>query len=527
MRHLITFGIIFLAVFFLLCGHYFDSNLKYFAYFWIPLALVALRDYFQTRHAVLRNFPIIGHFRYLFEAIRPEIQQYFVENDNNGRPFSREQRSVIYQRSKKVLDTLPFGSKSDHYANGHEWLNHSMMPVMPPGSFPRIKIGNAACTKPYDASLLNISAMSFGALGPNAIRALNWGAKMGGFAHNTGEGSISPYHLEKGGDLIWQIGTGHFGCRTKRGEFCPEMFKERASIPLVKMIEIKIGQGAKPGHGGILPGHKVNKEVAEIRGVEIGQTVHSPPFHSAFKTPLELLEFIQQLRELSGGRPIGIKLCVGRRSEFFGLCKAMLKSKVYPDYIAVDGSEGGTGAAPLEFSNSIGTPLNDGLTFIHSALIACGLRQHIKIIASGKVITGFDMLKKMALGADLCYAARSMMFALGCIQALRCNSNDCPTGVATQRKDLVTGLVVKEKYRRVANYHYATIESLFEMMASAGLTHPLQIRPYHIQKRLYNREIKHYGDIYTFLKEGDLQSESNNVPVSWMESWKKASAESF
>ena len=526
MRYCIPLIVIFCTIFLLLLGYLIFPLLFFIALPMGLISMVAIHDTLQTKHSILRNFPLIGHFRYIFETIRPEIQQYFVEDDQNGKPFSREERSVVYQRSKNTMDTLPFGSKANHYTNDHEWLNHSITPVNPLHSFPRIKIGNEACQKPYDASLLNISAMSFGALSANAIRALNKGAKVGGFAHNTGEGSISSYHLESDGDLIWQIGTGYFGCRTKDGHFHPEMFRERVnSAPSVKMIEIKISQGAKPGHGGILPGKKVTKEIAKIRGVEPGQTVHSPPFHQSFSTPLELLEFIQQLRDLSNGLPVGIKLCVGRRSQFLSLCKAMMKHKLYPDYIAVDGSEGGTGAAPLEFSNSIGNPLNDGLSFVHSALTACLLRKHVKVIAAGRVVTGFDMLRKLALGADLCYSARSMMFAIGCIQALRCNSNDCPAGIATQKKSLTAGLVPKEKYKRVANYHRATLESLLEMMASAGMVHPSQLRPFHIQKRLNNRETKHYEEIYTFLKEGAF--ESGEAPVSWMNSWQTASSKSF
>ena len=525
MRYLIVFATLFVTGLSFTLGIYVHGAFCYLGVALGLLALVALHDFFQTRHSVLRNFPIIGHFRYLFEMIRPEIQQYFVENDSNGRPYNREERSVIYQRAKNTLDTLPFGSKSDHYAGDHEWVNHSMAPVESLNSFPRVSVGNASCLKPYDASMLNISAMSFGALSGAAIRALNWGAKVGGFAHNTGEGSISRHHLKKGGDLIWQIGTGYFGCRTKEGNFCPEMFKERVSKPSVKMIEIKLSQGAKPGHGGILPGQKVTKEIAEIRGVEEGQTVHSPPYHRAFKTPTELLQFIQQLRDLSGGLPVGFKLCVGRRSEFLSLCKAMLKIKIYPDFITVDGSEGGTGAAPLEFSNSIGNPLNDGLSFVHSSLLACGLREHVKIIAAGRVITGFDMLKKIALGADLCYSARSMMFAIGCIQALRCNSNDCPTGVATQQRALTAGLVPRQKYKRVANYHHATLESLFEMMAAGGMVHPSQVRPHHIHKRLNNRETRDYSEIYTFLKEGDF--EEGRAPASWMRAWEMAGPDKF
>lgn len=525
MRYYILFGLIAVNVCTLLVGYFLSPSLYWFFILFGPLLLIGFYDFFQTKKAILRNFPIIGHFRYLFEMIRPEIQQYFIESDVDGRPFSRELRSIVYQRAKQTIDSLPFGSKRNHYANQHEWLNHSMAPVLIEDMDPRVEIGNKDCRRPYLASILNISAMSYGSLSSHAIMALNRGAKTGNFAHNTGEGGISPYHLRYAGDLIWQIGTGYFGCRENDGSFSPEMFKESSRHENVKMIEIKLSQGAKPGHGGILPGHKVTQEIAKIRSVEVGKTVYSPPGHSKFTNPLGLVQFIAELRELSGGKPVGFKLCLGKKSEFLGVCKAMIEQDVYPDFITVDGSEGGTGAAPLEFSNSIGNPLHDGLNFIYNSLVALGIKKHIKLIASGRVITGFDMLRKFALGADLCYSARGMMFSIGCIQALRCNTNDCPTGVATQDKALESGLVVKEKYLRVANYHRATICSMLEMLGSAGLRNPTDIMPYHVQKRVNNRETYHYGEIYPVLKEGAYEEET--APEVWQRSWWKASSERF
>src|SRR5262245_6757206 len=375
----------------------------------VPLIVRGVADMVQTRQAVRRNFPLIGHARYLLEQIRPEINQYFVESNHDGRPFSRNDRSVVYQRAKGELDTLPFGTQRDVYAVGYEWINHSLAPVEPDHACSRVVVGGSACTQPYAASIFNVSAMSYGSLSKNAVLALNAGAKIGGFAHNTGEGGLSPYHLEPGGDLIWQIGTGYFSCRTPNGSFSVEEFAKRAALPNVKMIEVKLSQGAKPGHGGILPAAKLTPEIVEIRGVVPGQDVISPPAHTAFTTPLGLLQFLQQLRDASGGKPVGFKLCVGKRHEFFGIVKAMLESGIVPDFITVDGGEGGTGAAPLEFSDSVGTPLNEGLAFVHYALVGAGLRDHIRLIASGKVNTGFQIATKVALGADLCNAARAMM----------------------------------------------------------------------------------------------------------------------
>ncbi|MCA9001803.1 MAG: FMN-binding glutamate synthase family protein, partial [Planctomycetes bacterium] len=444
------------------------------------LWILAILDVTQKRHAILRNFPLLGRFRYLFELIRPEIQQYFVEADTDGVPFNRERRSVVYQRAKGVMDTLPFGTQLDVYQPGYEWISHSFLAKHPSHEVPRVLIGADTCKLPYSASLLNVSAMSYGSLSKNAVMALNRGARDGGFAHNTGEGGLSPFHLEGGGDVIWQIGTGYFGCRTSDGRFDPEKFEKAAAHPSVKMIEIKVSQGAKPGHGGILPAAKVTEEISAIRGVPMGEDVLSPPTHNAFSNPSEMLRWIEDLRRLSGGKPVGFKFCVGRQEEFMALCMEMRASGKHPDFIVVDGGEGGTGAAPLEFSNSVGMPLNEGLVFVHNCLVGFALRERIKVIASGKVITGFDMATKLALGADLCYSARAMMMAIGCIQARRCNANDCPAGVATQKPNLMQGLDVDDKAPRVQAYHRETINSLLELVGAAGLDDPAQITPHHI-----------------------------------------------
>lgn len=494
---------------------------------WItgPILIMGLYDYFQTKHTIRRNFPILGRARYWFELVRPEINQYFIESNTDGRPFNREQRSLVYQRAKRELDTLPFGTQRDVYEVGYEWINHSMRPKHVPVENMRIVVGGANCKQPYSASLLNISAMSYGSLSANAILALNGGAKDGGFAHNTGEGGLTEYHLRFGGDLIWQIGTGYFGCRTSDGRFHPELFKEKATHPHVKMIEIKISQGAKPGHGGILPARKVTAEISRIRGVPMAKDVISPPGHLEFDTPLGLCEFIQRLRDLSGGKPIGVKLCVGKRREFLAFCKAMVQTKILPDYISVDGGEGGTGAAPLEFSNHVGTPAFDGLIFVHNSLIGYGLRNQLRVFASGKVVTGFGMLKLMALGADVIYSARSMMLALGCIQALRCNANVCPTGVATQDPNLMAGLVVKSKRERVAAYHAETIASAAELLGAVGLERSEDLRPWHVMRRVSAHETKHYGEIFSYLKPGDLLGDQ--LPSMVWRANSLARAESF
>lgn len=459
------------------------------------------------------------------EMIRPEINQYFVESNSDGKPFSREARSVVYQRAKMQLDSLPFGTQTDVYAGGYEWINHSLAPVKAEHSHQRVVVGGKFCKQPYSASIFNISAMSYGSLSKNAILALNRGAKLGSFAHNTGEGGLSPYHLEPGGDIIWQIGTGYFGCRSKDGQFNLDEFKKRATLESVKMIEIKLSQGAKPGHGGILPARKLTPEIAAIRGVDLGHDVISPPAHSTFSTPIGLLEFVQKLRDGSGGKPVGFKLCIGKRREFLAIAKAMLKTGILPDFITVDGAEGGTGAAPLEFSNSVGTPLNDGLAFVHNTLVGIGVRDQIRLIAAGKITTGFHIATKMSLGADMCNSARGMMFALGCIQALRCNTNACPTGVATQDPHLVKGLDVTDKAQRVANFHRETVRSFFEVLGAAGLTRPTDLKSWHIQRRVSSTEVKNYNEIYPFIEPSSLLS--TELPESFARPWLQAKAETF
>lgn len=438
------------------------------------LWLLAIYNALQKGHTILRNFPLLGYFRYVFESIAPEIQQYFIERNTDGSPFSRNMRSLAYRRAKNVMDTHPFGTMLDLNERNYQGLGHSMYINHQNGEVPRISIGCRHCKQPYSASLFNISAMSYGALSSRAIEALNKGAARGGFYHNTGEGSISDFHL-KGGDLVWQIGTGYFGCRTQDGHFSADKFAEKAQWQNVKMIEIKISQGAKPGHGGVLPASKNNKEIARIRGIEPNTTVLSPPSHSSFNDANGLLDFIWQLRELSGGKPVGIKLCIGRTQEFEELCHTMQQQQIYPDFITVDGAEGGTGAAPPEFSDSVGYPLQPGLIFVHKTLQHYNLRDEVKIIASGKVLSGASFLKTMALGADLCNNARGFMFALGCIQALRCNTNNCPTGVATMKKQLVGGLVVEDKAERVYHFHRNTVKSIMEMTMAAGKSHPNEV----------------------------------------------------
>jgi glutamate synthase domain-containing protein 2 len=493
----------------------------------VPIFVLGVYDLLQTKHTIVRNFPVIGRLRYLAEDLRPKIYQYFVESDTNGTPFNRQNRSVIYQRAKKVDDTRPFGTELDVYQNGYEWLNHSIGAIdhHTLNNSPRVKVGGPDCTQPYDASVFNISAMSFGSLSTNAILALNSGAKIGNFAHNTGEGGLSDYHLQPGGDIIWQIGTGYFSCRNTDGTINYEAFAERAHLPQIKMIEIKLSQGAKPGHGGILPAAKVTPEIARIRLVEMGHDVISPPFHTAFSNPVEMMQFIKKLRELSGGKPVGFKLCVGHKSEFLAICKAMIKTGIYPDFITVDGGEGGTGASPLEFSNSVGMPLREALAFVYDALTGFDLKQHIKIIASGKVATGFDLLKNFALGADMCNSARGMMFALGCIQALECNTNTCPTGIATQDKSLVVGLVVNDKKTRVANFHNQTVASAIHMMAAAGIKHPDDIHRMFIYRRVSHSQIMTYAELFPYAPKGSLLQ--TPYPANFEMDMAISSAESF
>ena len=499
-------------------------------YAWVvlgPLLLLGFYDYFQKRRTILANFPLVGRGRYWMEMLRPKIYQYFVESDINGSPFNRVQRSVVYQRAKRDLDTTPFGTQLDVYAVGYEWMAHSIAALSEEeiDPSPRVSIGEGACAKPYSASLLNISAMSFGALSPNAVLALNEGARRGGFAHNTGEGSASPYHLERGGDLIWQIGTGYFGCRTVDGKFDASRFRETASLDAVKMIEVKLSQGAKPGHGGILPAAKNTPEIARIRGVIPGTKVVSPPGHTAFSTPRGLVEFIARLRELSGGKPVGFKLCVGKRSEFVAICLAMREAGVTPDFISVDGGEGGTGAAPVEFSNAVGLPLKEGLVFVHDALVGCGLRDKIKVIASGKIVSGFDIVRALALGADLCASARGMMLALGCIQALECNSNNCPTGITTQNPWLVAGLDVEDKARRVRNFHAETLRAAAELFGAASFRKPSEVRRHHIFRRVSPIEIKRIDEVYPYVPEESFLGA--DIPAPYREIVARATPDSF
>ncbi len=491
----------------------------------VPILAIGFKDYFQKKQSILRNFPVLGHFRYLMEAIRPEIHQYFIETNSEGKPFSRENRSLIYQRAKKVTDTLPFGTQKNVYEIGYEWVNHSVAPQFCDLNEMNVTVGGPQCTKPYTASRFNISAMSYGALSKNAILALSEGAKMGKFYHNTGEGGLSPYHIKGGGDLVWQIGTGYFGCRDTQGNFSAEKFQEKAVRDQVKMIEIKLSQGAKPGHGGLLPASKVTKEISEIRGVEMGQDVHSPSYHKAFKTPTELLGFVKKLRDLSGGKPVGFKLCVGKRHEFAAICKAIIKTGIYPDFITVDGGEGGTGAAPLEFSNHVGTPLREGLILVHNSLIGFGLRDKIRVIASGKITTGFEIVSKLCIGADICNSARGMMMALGCIQALQCNTNKCPTGVATQDPNLVQGLDVTTKSVRVFNFHKETLKSATDMIGAMGLKNPLELKPFFLIRRYSETEVRNYTQMYEYLKEGDLLHEP--YPDSYKFAMTRSSPDTF
>ena len=484
-------------------------------YFFGPLFILGLFDIFQKKHAIRRNFPIIGHGRYLLESVRPEIMQYFVETDTEGRPLSRIYRSMIYQRAKGVNDTTPFGTQMDVYRAGYEWLDHSMYATsLDLEKHPRISVGGSDCKQPYSASLLNISAMSFGALSKNAIRALNKGAKMDNFAHNTGEGSISSYHLEHGGDLIWQIGTAYFGCRKPEGGFDEEKFKLNACRKEVKMIEIKLSQGAKPGHGGVLPASKNSPEIATIRGVEPHTDVFSPPSHAAFSTPKELTLFIKNLRDLSEGKPIGFKLCVGKKQEFVDICKAMLETNIKPDFITVDGGEGGTGAAPVEFSNSMGMPLRDGLAFVYDTLVGFDLKKDIKLIASGKLLTGFHMARALALGADMCNSARAMMLAIGCIQALKCNTNHCPVGVATQDKNLMKALNIDDKSKRVAKFHNETLHSFMELLTATGISKPEEIKRSHINRRISMSKVMQYDELFPYMKTGALLS-NKTIPESY------------
>jgi len=495
----------------------------------ISSVVVGFHDLTQTRHAVLRNYPVAAHLRFLLESIRPEMRQYFFEGDKDGTPFPRDKRAIVYQRAKRDLDKRPFGTQYDVYEEQYEWLHHSIAPKPPlPHGEMRTLIG-AATPQPYSASLLNISAMSYGALSANAIRALNKGARIGGFFHDTGEGGVSPYHREHGGDLVWEIGSGYFGCRDAQGRFDAERFRENANSAQVKMIEIKLSQGAKPGHGGVLPAAKVTAEIAGTRGVPMGQDCVSPAGHSEFSTPLGLVDFIRRLRELSGGKPVGFKLCVGQPWEWFGIVKAMLKEDTWPDFIVVDGSEGGTGAAPVEFSDHMGMPMREGLRLVHNTLVGVGKRDLVKIGVSGKIISAFDVARAMALGANWCNSARGFMFALGCIQSRSCHTDHCPTGVATQDPDRQRALVVPDKATRVKNFHDLTVEAVAELVGAAGLEHPEQITPHYIMVRDGSGQAVSLDTQIPTLAHGVLLDESQlpNLPEPFRSEWQLSSAESF
>ena len=491
----------------------------------IPLTLLGVWDLVQTRHAICRNYPLLGRLRFLQESIRPEIHQYYVESDIDGRPFNRDQRSLIYKRSKNLGGLMPFGTELDVYGDDYEWLNHSMSPRPKSIELFRTTVGGPDTKQPYSCSVLNISAMSFGALSPNALLALNGGAKKGGFYHCTGEGGISPYHLQNGGDLVWQIGTAYFGCRNDDGTFDPDLFREQSRLDSVKMIEIKISQGAKPGHGGVLPAAKITPEIAATRKIPMGRDCLSPPGHSSFNSPRGLCEFIAQLRELSCGKPIGFKLCLGHRHEFLGICKAMLETGILPDFITVDGAEGGTGAAPMEFSDSIGTPLRGGLLFVHNALVGCDLRDRVKVAASGKVASAFAIARNLALGADWCNAARGFMMAVGCIQAQTCHTNRCPVGVATQDPTRQRALHVGDKSERAYNFHRNTMETLTEIVAAAGLDHPAELAPCHMMKRTDSGRIVTMQQAYDALEAGQLLKACDHPDFKPF--WEMASADSF
>ncbi|WP_445170307.1 FMN-binding glutamate synthase family protein [Mycolicibacterium sp. Dal123E01] len=488
------------------------------------LAALGTWDLLQTKHSILRAYPILGHARFMAELIRPEIQQYFVESNTAGAPFDRETRNMVYSRAKGTKGDEPFGTERDVNAVGYEFLRHSLRARIATELAPTVRLGGPACTQPYDIALLNVSAMSFGALSGAAIEALNGGAARGGFAHDTGEGVISPYHLKHGGDLIWEIGSGYFGCRDADGRFDPELFREKAALPSVKAISIKLSQGAKPGLGGVLPGAKVTAEIAATRGVPIGQTVVSPPAHTAFSTPLELVQFIATLRELSGGKPIGFKLCIGARTEFLSICKAMVETDITPDFIIVDGSEGGTGAAPQEFEDHVGMPLTHGLMLVNNCLVGTELRNRIKIGASGKIAGGFDIVRRIIQGADFTLSARAMMFAVGCIQAMKCNTNECPTGVATQDPGLSRALVVPDKIDRVANFQKYTVASAAQMVASMGLDSFDELGPSMLNRRIDFTANLTYAQIYEWLLPGELL---NDPPATWLSDWIESSAKEF
>ncbi|GAA4373403.1 FMN-binding glutamate synthase family protein [Paeniglutamicibacter cryotolerans] len=485
---------------------------------------VAVADATQQKHSILRNYPVIGHFRYFLEYIRPELQQYFIERNYDGRPYDRDTRSLIYERAKGTNQEQAFGTERDVNEIGYEYLVHSTAPLEPPEVAPRVTIGGPDCTRPYEMSLLNVSAMSFGALSANAVLAMNKGAAMGGFAQDTGEGGLTDYHLKNGGDLVWEIGSGYFGARTKEGHFDPKLFADKAAHQSVKCVSLKLSQGAKPGIGGVLPAGKVSAEIAEARNVPQGVKCVSPPAHQVFSTPRELIQFMATLRELTQGKPVGFKLCVGSRSDVLRICKAMLTEGITPDFIIVDGSEGGTGAAPMEYEDHMGTPLTEGLMLVHNALVGMGLRDRIRVGASGKVATGTDIVKRIIQGADYTNAARAMMMATGCIQAQRCHTNKCPVGVTTQDPRRARALDVEDKSHRVQRFQESTVSEAMRMMASMGAITAGELNPEMLRRRIGPLDTRSYAELYDWLMPGELLAE---VPESWAKDWELATVDAF
>ena len=491
----------------------------------LPLALLGFRDWRQTRWTLMRNYPAAAHIRGLGLRLRPYLRAYIVEGDREGRPFDMRSRNLVHARARGFTDTIPFGSELEMAAGDYEWLGHSIDPAEDPDTDPRVSIGGEQCARPYDASVFNISAMSFGSLSAKAVEALNYGAAKGGFYHDTGEGGISPYHMKHGGDLVWELGTGYFGCHDGNGDFDPGLFAEKAQMDQVKMTEIKLSQGAKPGHGGMLPGAKVTAEIAEARGVPAGETVISPRSHPAFSTPVGMLEFAARMRELSGGKPVGIKLCVGQIHEVMAIMKAMRKTGILLDFIVVDGGEGGTGAAPKELSDRVGMPLTDGLIVVRNALVGTGLRDHVRLAASGKVYSGAGLARNFAIGADWCNAARAFMFSIGCIQAQRCHLDTCPTGITTQNKGRQRGLVVDVQGPRAARFHRKTVEALSEILAAAGLRHPSELRPHHLVHRIGENDAASIDQVHDFVALNALiDAPEETTYADW---WRAASPDTF
>ena len=494
----------------------------------VPLLLLGIFDRLQKRHSILRNYPVLGRLRFLLEGAGPELHQYFVESNTSGRPFDRDFRTLMYERSKNIEGVKPFGTELDVYSDGYGFISHSIAPkpILEDGSHKlRVDVGGPQCSKPYSSSILNVSAMSFGALSANAIRALNTAAKMGGFAHDTGEGGFSVHHQAPGGDVIWQIGTGYFGCRNDDGTFNEEMFAEQASVDQVKMIELKVSQGAKPGHGGILPAVKVTPEIAAARKVPVGKDCFSPPGHTAFTTPIEMCEFLAKLRERSGGKPVGFKICLGEPREFFSICKAIVETKIVPDFITVDGGEGGTGAAPQEYSDHLGMPLREGLVVVHNSLVGIGVRDQMRVAASGKRSASYEIASAMALGANWCNIARGFMFSVGCIQSQSCHTNKCPVGVATQNPTLQRALVVEDKAKRAYNFHKNTVQGVAEMTAACGLDHPNDFTPRHLYERISPHKVRRFDQLYDFYEPGQLLD--GNAGPHLQRSWDEANAKTF